>query len=367
MGHDVLYLEDTGKWCYDPVEATFVERGERNASYLARNIEALEPALATRWFYKDSMGHSYGKSWDEVKKFCREADLFLHISASCWMKEEYFAAKKVAFLDSDPMYTQASVPAYIEGKADEGERSRIEMLLRHDVFFTFAENIGSWECLIPKELFKWVPTRQPIVVECFERNVLPVNRRRRVLTTVASWEPAEAGPVVRGIQYRGKSAEFEKFMDLPKMSPIPLELAMSGRAPVEKFRSKGWIMVDAYSVSSDPWIYRDYLASSFGEWSVAKNAYVVSKSGWFSCRSACYLALGVPVVVQDTGFRRIIPSGKGVLPFSTMEEAVEAIEELSRDPDSHSRAALELAREYFRAEKVLGELIEKAMSNGDKL
>jgi glycosyltransferase involved in cell wall biosynthesis len=364
MGHDVLYLEDTGKWCYDPIEGTFVERGERNAFYLARNLEALDPGLSERWFYRDATGRCYGRRWEEVKRFCKEADLFLHISASCWMKEEYFEAKKVAFLDSDPMYTQASVPAYVEGKADDGERSRIEMLLRHDVFFTFAENIDSSDCLIPKELFHWIPTRQPIVLECFEKKVLPVAKRRKVLTTVASWEPAEGGPVVRGVHYKGKSAEFEKFMDLPTKSPIPLELAMSGKAPVERFRSKGWIMVDAYSVSSDPWVYRDYLASSFGEWSVAKNAYVVSRSGWFSCRSACYLALGVPVVVQDTGFKGIIPSGKGVLPFSTVDEAAQAIEELARDPESHSRAALEVAMEYFRSEKVLSELLERALSHG---
>lgn len=362
MGHDVLYIEDTGKWCYDPVEGTFVEDGSNNARYLARNLELLDPALRDRWFYRDATGMTFGRSWAYVKDFCREADLFIHISASCWMKEEYFAAGKVAFIDSDPMYTQASVPAYVEGKADDGEKKRIEMLLEHDVFFTFAENIGAPDCLIPTELFSWIPTRQPIVLDCFERGMVPVEARRRLLTTVASWEPAEEGPTVRGVKYRGKSAEFERFMDLPSRSPLPLELAMSGRAPVERFRAMGWRMVEAYSVSSDPWIYRDYLAGSLGEWSVAKNAYVQSRSGWFSCRSACYLALGVPVVVQDTGFTKFLPQGEGILAFSDLDGAARAIEELGRAPELHAARALELAREYFDAQKILGELLERSLS-----
>lgn len=360
MGHEVLYIEDTGKWCYDPVAGTFVENGERNAAYLARHLELLDPALKEKWFYRDAIGRTYGRRWEEVKSFCKEADLFLHISASCWMREEYFGVKRVAFIDSDPMYTQASVPGYVNNTLEDEERSRVEMLRQHDVFFTFAENIGAQDCLIPTEIFSWIPTRQPVVMESFEPHRVSVPQRRRVLTTVASWEPAEGGPVVKGVQYKGKSAEFERFMDLPSRSVLPLELAMSGRAPKERLEAHGWKMVEAYPVSSDPWIYRYYLASSLGEWSVAKNAYVASLSGWFSCRSACYMALGVPVVVQETGFSKILPSGKGILPFSTMEQATEAIESLARDPQGHADAALELAREWFDHRKVLGLLLEKA-------
>ena len=137
---------------------------------------------------------------------------------------------------------------------------------------------------------------------------------------------------------------------------------MSGRAPVDRLRAHGWRMTDAYGVSHDPWVYRDYLANSFGEWSVAKNAYVASRSGWFSCRTACYLALGVPAVVQDTGFRRTIPTGEGVLTFGTPEEAKEAIDRVASDPEKHARAAREIAREYFDSDKVLSRLIEEALN-----
>jgi hypothetical protein len=362
MGHDVWYIEDTGKWCYDPQVYTFVEDGSHNAKYLARQIELLEPGLRERWFYRDATGQTFGHTWEEVTRFCRSADLFIHISASCWMRDEYFAANRVAFIDSDPMYTQASVPPYLDGTIDEDARTRVDMLRQHDVFFTFAENIGAPDCLIPPDLFSWIPTRQPIVLSCFESAVVPVPARRRVLTTVASWEPAEQGPVVNGVTYRGKSVEFERFMNLPSRSAVPLELSMSGKVPSDTLRAHGWQVLDAYEISHDPWVYRDYLAQSFGEWSVAKHAYVASRSGWFSCRTACYLALGVPAIVQDTGFSTSIPSGEGILAFGTLEEASAAIETLCSAPANHAQAARTIARDYFDARVVLGRLVEQALA-----
>jgi hypothetical protein len=362
MNHEVLYIEDTGKWCYEPEAGTFVEDGSRNAAYLSSAIERLDPSLAGRWFYRDATGRVFGRSWPEVVEFCRTADLFIHISASCWMRDEYFAARRVAFIDSDPMYTQASIPDYLAGTIDEAARSRVDMLRQHDVFFTFGENIGAADCSIPEGLFDWIPTRQPVVIDSFDRLPVPVESRRRVLTTVASWEPSEHGPVVNGVEYKGKSVEFERYLKLPERSAVPLELAMSGRAPADRLRDHGWQMVDAYSVSHDPWVYAGYLANSMGEWSVAKNAYVASRSGWFSCRTACYLALGVPAVVQDTGFRRAIPAGQGILSFNNLEEAASGIEEVNRRPHVHAKAAREIAREYFDSSRVLGELIERALN-----
>ena len=364
LGHDVLYVEDTGRWVYDPAAATFVESGEANAALLAETLKALDTDLAERWFYRDGTGRTYGWRWADVVEFCRTADLFVHVSASCWMREEYFAARRVVFIDSDPMYTQESVEGYLEGTIDAEARARVEMLRRHDVFFTFAENIGAPDCRVPTALFGWIPTRQPIVLDRFEPESVPVAARRRVLTTVASWEPSEGGPVVGGVTYAGKSREFARFMDLPARSPLPFELALSGRVPADQVRAHGWRLVDPYAVSKDPWVYRRYLATSLGEWSVAKHAYVASRSGWFSCRSACYLALGVPVVVQDTGFDCAIPTGRGVLPFGTVEEALDGIERLAADPAGHAEAALAIAREYFDSDRVLTRLIDQATSHG---
>jgi hypothetical protein len=364
LGHDVLYIEDTGRWVYDPATTTFVESGGRNAAMLAEALKTLDPPLAQRWFYRDVTGQTYGWSWDDVVQFCRTADLFVHISASCWMRDEYFAARRVVFVDSDPMYTQESVGGYLAGTLDAGHRERIDTLLRHDVFFTFAENIGAVDCQVPTALVDWIPIRQPIVLDRFEPDSVPVAERRHILTTVGSWEPSEAGTVVGGTTYVGKSREFSRFLDLPGRSRLPIELALSGRVPTDQLRALGWTLVDPYPISRDPWVYRKYLSTSLGEWSVAKHAYVASRSGWFSCRSACYLALGVPVVVQDTGFGRAIPVGRGVLPFGTMEEAVDAIEQLAADPAGHAQAASAIAREYFDSDRVLNRLIDQAARHG---
>ncbi|MDQ4142574.1 MAG: glycosyltransferase family 1 protein [Actinomycetota bacterium] len=364
LGHDVLYIEDTGRWCYQPTKATFVESGEQNAAFLLTHMTALDPDLRDRWFFRDATGREFGRPWKDVVTFCKEADLFVHLSASCWMRDEYFAASRLAFVDSDPMYTQGAVLSYLSGSADGEARARVEMLKAHDVLFTFAENIGAPDCKVPVDPWEWIPTRQPVVVDCFRESiVLPVSRRP-VLTTVASWEAADDGFEVDGAIYRGKRGEFERFIRLPSRSVLPLELALSGRVPAERLRRYGWRVKDAYVASRDPWVYRSYLASSSAEWSVAKDAYVLSRSGWFSCRSACYLAAGVPAIVQDTG-RMGLPSGAGLLRFATLEQAADAIDEVARQPDKHARAALDLAEEYLNSDKVLSVLIDSAF--GEKV
>ncbi len=360
LGHDVLYLEDTGRWCYDPVTMTFVETGAQNAAHLEQQLKRLSPDLKDSWFFRDATEQTFGRSEREALAFCRTADLFLNISASCWMREEYFAAGRTVFIDSDPMYTQASIPDYQSGTIDEAARSRVDLLREHDVFFTFGENLSAPDCLVPNDIFDWQPTRQPIVLDCFEPFSKPISKRQRLLTTVASWEPTETGPTVNGVKYTGKSAEFIRFLDLPRKSDLPLEIALSGDAPIEQLQQAGWRIRPGYDVSKDPWLYRDYLARSLGEWSVAKNAYVQSRSGWFSCRTACYLALGVPAIVQETAFAADIPKDAGVLAFETVDDALSCIEELIAHPEKHSRHAQEIARECFDSKKVLSALIERA-------
>jgi hypothetical protein len=366
LGHEVLYIEDTGQWCYDPEAGTFTAEGEGNAAFLARHIRHLEPALANCWFFRDAAGKTYGQPWGAVVDFCRSADALLNVSGNCWMRDEYRAAARLVYIDSDPMYTQADVPDYLAGSLDDATRKRTNTMRQYDVFFTFGENIGAPDCKVPTGVFNWIPTRQPVVLDLFEGATVPRSSRRHTLTTVGSWEPSEKNLVVAGVVYKGKSAELERFLDLPARSVLPLELAMGGRAPVERLRARGWQMVDAYGVSKDPWVYRDYLANSLGEWSVAKNAYVASRCGWFSCRTACYLALGVPAVVQDTGFAHIIPTGEGVLSFATPAEAADAIGRLAADPDRHAKAASAIAREYFASDKVLGRLLDKALTSQDR-
>ena len=364
LGHDVLYVEDTGRWCYDLAVNDYVEDGSQSAATLASHIAQIEPELTNRWFFRDARGQTFGRSWEDVARFCRKADLFINLSAACWMRDEYFEAERVAFIDSDPMYTQASLPEYAAGTADDGARARVKMMLEHDVFFTFGENWGRPDCLMPTELIKWIPTRQPIVLDAFADATVPVAARRKVLTTVASWEPTLApGIIVNGREYKGKSVELQRFIDLPSRSPVTCEMALGGQFSAEAFVSRGWELRPTGLISNDPWVYRDYLANSFAEWSVAKNAYTASRSGWFSCRTACYLALGVPAIVQDTGFSQFIPVGEGLLSFENEDQAIGAIEEVASDPERHAKAATAIAREYFNSSEVLTRLIQDCFNS----
>ena len=358
LGHDVLYLEDTAKWCYDPVLETFVRDGRSNAEVLARAIASCAPELTDRWHFRDEAGAYYGWDWKKVVDFCADADLFINISGSCFLRDEYLAAHRTVFIDTDPLYTQGGARAYARGQSSAQDRRQLEQMLRHDVFLSFGENVGQPDCLVPTELFDWRPTRQPIVLDAWQPYAVPPRQRREVLTTVASWEPAETGPVIDGRRFVGKSVEFERFIDLPAHSPLPMEIAMSGPAPIQRLQECGWRIRPAYPVSRDPSVYRQYLANSFAEWSVAKQAYVDSRSGWFSCRSASYLALGVPVIVQDTGFSDCLGDGLGVVPFKTLQEAEAGIRSVVEDYQRHCVAAQGLAAEVFDHRKVLPALLE---------
>jgi hypothetical protein len=183
-------------------------------------------------------------------------------------------------------------------------------------------------------------------------------------TTVMNWssyKPKE----FQGETYGQKDSEFLKFVDLPEMTGEPFVLAMGqgvGKSrPTELLTGKGWKIVEPDECLPDYSTYREFLMGSKAEWSVAKNGYVKSRSGWFSCRSACYLAAGRPVVVQDTGWSDCLPSGDGVLAFSEPEDAADAIRRISENYAHHSAAARAYAIEHFDAATVCDEFLQLAL------
>jgi hypothetical protein len=360
LGHRVVYLEDTGKWTWDIARQTFTDDARANVAYLARSLAALDPELADHWAFRDVHAQYYGMSQAQVAQLCREADVFINYSGSCMLRDEYMACRTKVYLDTDPLYNQAGEVDYLRGTADAETRCAVEYMLQHDRFLSFAENIGKPHCTIPARLFAWQPTRQPIVLDYWEKSAVPV---RDVYTTIMSWQSNEGTMTVDGVVYGGKHAEFEKVIQLPQQTPQTLELAIGGgRPPVDRLCQHGWQVVDGQTVSADPWKYREYIQASKAEFSVAKQAYVATRSGWFSCRSACYLAAGKPVVVQDTGFSECLPTGQGILAFATVEEALEAMARVNRDYHLHTAAAARLAREYFDATPVLQAFLETTMA-----
>jgi hypothetical protein len=175
----------------------------------------------------------------------------------------------------------------------------------------------------------------------------------------ASYKPK----IWEGKPYGQKDLEFERFAELPGKVKTRLRVAMGlgvdGKRPAERLRKLGWDLVEPQEAVPDHWAYRKFLQNSAGEWSVAKHGYVAAQTGWFSCRSACYLALGHPVVVQETGWSRHLPAGCGAIPFSTLTEATEALNRVTCDYSLHAKAARNMAREHFEATKVCQDLVAR--------
>lgn len=227
----------------------------------------------------------------------------------------------------------------------------------HDAYVTIGENIGRPGCDIPTCGVEWVTTPQPIVLSEWE----PSPPSDSAFTSVVSWR-GPYGPIERaGKTYGLRVHEFRKFVSLPQRTEERFELALdidpADARDREALESNGWMLADPRTEAGDPWRYREFIRRSKGEFMVAKNIYVATRSGWFSDRSLCYLASGKPVLAQDTGFRDHYPTGEGLLAYSTLEEAVEGIEEIAGDYERHSRAARGIAEEFFDSDKVLSRLL----------
>jgi hypothetical protein len=229
----------------------------------------------------------------------------------------------------------------------------------HDAYVTIGLNIGRPDCTIPTRGLDWIVTPQPVVLEWWPASDV----RGESFTTIASWRGAYGPVEFRGRTYGLRVHQFRRFMDLPGLTGRPFELALAIH-PAETrdlalLFDKGWALVDPQIVAGDPLSYRRYIRRSWAEFSVAKDLYVQSHGGWISDRSLCYLASGKPVLAQETGFSRHYPTGEGLLTYSTLEEAVAGVQEITRRPDRHARAARVLAEEYFDSDKVLGRLLQK--------
>jgi hypothetical protein len=357
LGHEVLYLEDTGQWLYDPRANTFTDDVSFNAAYLAETLGRADDEMRRRWALRAPDGTYHGTTLAEVERFCSAADLLLNVSGACWLREPYRGAKRLAYLDSDPCYSQAKLVAVEQGTATKDQAYSVGLIRAHNCFFTFAENINDPSCAIPSCGLEWHPTRQPIVLDDWP---FSFDSAACEYTTVMSWKTDVTLPNLAGTTYGGKDVEFLKFLGLPSHVTVPLEVALSGAAPYALLHRHGWRIVEAYEKSCTLEAYRNYLAQSRGEWSIAKNAYVVSGSGWFSTRSAAYLALGKPVVVQETGFSRVYPTGAGVFAFDTIDEAAAGIERIESEYRYHCEAARAFAEREFAAEKVLTRLLQDA-------
>jgi hypothetical protein len=302
-----------------------------------------------------------------VREFCRTADILLNVSCSATLRDEYRAIPVRALLDTDPMFTQIQ---YFTGASMCGGPGQMrDMVASHTHFFTLGENVGSPDCRIPTLGLQWHPTRQPIVLRLWPVTD-PPGREFGAYTTVMNWSVVD-DVIYDGERLGQKNAEFMRVLDLPaRLSDVKLGMAVSqpfsGIFPLQRVREAGWTVADPDVCVPNAPAYQNFVAGSRGEFSVAKQTYVRANTGWFSCRSACYMAAGRPVVVQDTGWSRRLPSGRGLLAFNDLDTAVDALREVEADPDGHAKAARAVAEEWFASGRVLGEMLTSMRSEAQR-
>jgi hypothetical protein len=363
LGHDVYYVEDTRLWpIYQPAGSDWGDAAA-SVAHLARVMEWF--GLKGRWAYRDeASGRCFGMTEEKVREVCRTADVFVNVSCSTYMREEYRSIPARALVDSDPMFTQIQ---YLSRQMfTPGEPGLKESVDAHNFHFTFGENVGAEDCRIPDCGLRWLPTRQPVVLGRWREAEPPDPRdASAAYTTLMNWTAAP--PLEYGGETWGqKDVEFRRFAGLPSRVPaVPLAVAVgqTGGAgapfPGEKARGAGWRVLDPAEHAPDWLAYRDFLARSRGEFSVAKETYVKARTGWFSCRSACYLASGRAVVTQETGWSKHVPEGEGLLAFANEDEAVDALRRVEAEPARHSRAARRVAEEHFDSRRVLSRMLER--------
>jgi hypothetical protein len=361
LGHDVYYHEDTWSWPYHPLEKTNTSDARYSAAYIGAFFQSYAPELCDRWHYLHLHEKSFGMDRARFDEVARTADLFLNISGACMIPDGLCSRCVKVFLDTDPGYNQIVLSERLSWS--ENVDRWCASVAAHDRHFTYAENINGDDCRVPLAGYDWKTTRMPVVLELWEPVACAGATATASWTTVMTWNSFKGKLTYGGVEYGSKGRELERLIDLPLQVTAPLCVALGGKgAPQEAFKRGGWQVLDGPQVTLTPGKYRAFIAGSRGELSPAKHVYVAMRTGWFSCRSACYLAACRPVVLQDTGFSAVLPIGEGVVAFTNAAEAAAGICAVEADYRRHCEAARDLAGKYFDSDKVLATLLENAFA-----
>lgn len=346
LGHDVWLVEKANypQAFFQPRENTTSD--DAAYGYLAAEAALASAGLPGRLCVVEFGGRRHGLTEREVAEVFRSADVLLDIgNHGAWLAEARHCTR--VLVDGEPGYTQMKMQSRIESG---------EALPHYDRYYTNGANIGRPASSAPTAGCAWRHVFNPVIASMRTHDRPPAGAP---FTTVMNWQ-AHSPLEFRGTLYGQKDVEFERFMDLPGRVKVPMELAVAGvRTPRERLQANGWKLADPRAATATIEAYLEYIRASAGEFSVCKNVFVATRSGWFSDRSALYLSRGRPVVMQDTGFSEHLPTGAGLFAVSSVEEAAEAIERIASDYDAHARAALRIAREHLDTAVVLRRLLRE--------
>jgi hypothetical protein len=343
LGHDVAFVEPIAPASTSP-DAVLAD--STNAGYfldVVRRFDLCGRAALLRQDTHDTVGMSY----DALVHWAASADLLINISGMLRDPQLFDSVRRRVYLDLDPAFNQL-------WHAAEGIDVRFE---GHTHFVTIGVKIGSPGCEVPTCGRTWIPTLQPIVLD--EWPATPGNPQG-AWTTVGNWR-GYGSITYRGQRFGQKAHSLREFIHLPRRTQEQLVLALSihpGEVnDLAALADNGWRLVNPADVTATPDDYQRFIQGSKAEFGIAKSGYVASRCGWFSDRSICYLASGRPVLAQDTGLAGILPSGEGLITFSTPDEAVAGIDVISSNYQPHANAARQLAEQYFDSSRVLGRLL----------
>ncbi len=346
LGHQVHFVEPLDPAALRPKGVSLAL--STNAAYFRQVAAAFGLEQDAALLLKGTQ-QTFGLDYEEVRRRARRAEVLLNISGMLEDEELIQHIPVRVYLDLDPAFNQL-------WHATQGIDMRFD---RHTHFVTVGLALGQADCKAPTCGLSWIATLQPVVLEHWRaaRGIT-----YNALTTVGNWR-GYGSIQYQGISYGQKAHSLRRFIDLPTRTSERFLLALAihpdERKDLAALRSNGWRLVDPAQVADSPSSYHKFIQGSKAEFGIAKSGYVAARCGWFSDRSACYLASGRPVIAQETGFSRFLPTGEGLFAFETSEDVLRALEALCDDYERHARAARQIACEYFSSNKVLTRMLER--------
>lgn len=345
LGHDVYLLERANyeNACFNPNHRTLDDDFRPGHDRVRELLKRF--GLDDKLLFETVDGQLFGADKNTLNDLFGGADVLIDGgNHGAWLEEADAAGLPTVLIDGEPGFRQMKmVKARANGK----------ILPHFDVYFSNGANIGTAESSAPDAGKTWHHVFNPVDTQSYTFALPP---KSGCFTTVMNWQ-SHAPMHFEGRTFGQKDIEFTRFEDLPRLTSVPLEVAAAGQVPKERLKTKGWRLRDGHEVTDTYDAYRTYIENSLGEFSICKNVFIATRSGWFSDRSAAYLATGRPVVLQDTGFSSHLPCGEGLFAVSSVEQAAAALDEIMSDYPRQARAARELAESYLDARLLMARVL----------
>ncbi|MDX6689192.1 MAG: hypothetical protein QOG15_649 [Solirubrobacteraceae bacterium] len=350
-GLDVVFVEQIdAAGCVGDDGAPAPFEHSANAATFSAAMEELDMAGCLLCPGADGGARVHGLPLGELFARADEAALLVNLGGHLRWAPLLARLPVRAFVDLDPGFTQI----WHAEHRDVG-------VAGHDLHFSVGLNVGTPRCPLPTGGVRWRPIHQPVTLARWQPVAGDVLER---FTTVASWRGAYGPTAWAGRSYGVKAHEFRRFLGLTEaVRAADFELALDidpgDGVDAKRLRAHGWALSDP-AVLAAPADFRRFVRESGAEFSPAQNIYVESRSGWFSDRTVRYLACGRPALVQDTGFTEHLPTGEGLIAFSTLDQAAAGAHALLADYPRHRAAALRIATEHFAGPRAIAPLLQAA-------